>query len=100
LSLTYVALGRRPIADVSPHELLAALRTVEVRASHESAGQNQNAPRSFGATVAPSLGHDRGYRNGRGVKLLPVSIATPCPPPMPENTIDAALRRMGYVQEK
>lgn len=37
LSFTYPALGRRPIADISPHELLAVLRTVEVRGRHESA---------------------------------------------------------------
>jgi Arm DNA-binding domain len=37
LSFTYPALGRRPIADISPHELLAVLRTVEVRSRHESA---------------------------------------------------------------
>ena len=37
LSFTYPALGKRPIADISPHELLAVLRTVEVRGRHESA---------------------------------------------------------------
>jgi Arm DNA-binding domain len=37
LNFTYPALGRRPIADISPHELLAVLRTVEVRGRHESA---------------------------------------------------------------
>jgi integrase len=37
LSFTFPALGRRPIADISPHELLAVLRTVEVRGRHESA---------------------------------------------------------------
>ncbi len=37
LSFAYPALGRRPIADISPHELLAVLRTVEVRGRHESA---------------------------------------------------------------
>ena len=37
LSFTYLALGKRPIADISPHELLAVLRTVEVRGRHESA---------------------------------------------------------------
>lgn len=37
LSFTYSALGRRPIADISPHELLAVLRTVETRGRHESA---------------------------------------------------------------
>jgi integrase len=37
LSFTYPALGRRPIADISPHELLAVLRTVETRGRHESA---------------------------------------------------------------
>jgi integrase len=37
LSFTYPALGRRPIADISPHELLAVLRTVEVRGRHDSA---------------------------------------------------------------
>ncbi len=37
LSFTYPALGRRPIADISPHELLTVLRTVEVRGRHESA---------------------------------------------------------------
>jgi hypothetical protein len=36
LSFTYPALGRRPIADISPHELLAVLRPVEVRSRHES----------------------------------------------------------------
>ncbi len=37
LSFTYSALGLRPIADICPHELLAVLRTVEVRGRHESA---------------------------------------------------------------
>jgi integrase len=37
LSFTYPALGKRPIADISPHELLAVLRKVEVRGRHESA---------------------------------------------------------------
>jgi integrase len=37
LSFTFPALGRRPIADISPHELLAVLRTVEMRGRHESA---------------------------------------------------------------
>jgi integrase len=37
LSFTYPALGRRPIADILPHELLAVLRTVEMRGRHESA---------------------------------------------------------------
>ena len=37
LSFTFPVLGRRPIADILPHELLAVLRTVEVRGRHESA---------------------------------------------------------------
>jgi integrase len=37
LSFTFPPLGRRPIADISPHELLAVLRTVEVRGRHDSA---------------------------------------------------------------
>lgn len=37
LSFTYPDLGKRPIADISPHELLAALRKVEARGRHESA---------------------------------------------------------------
>jgi len=37
LSFTFPVLGRRPIADISSHELLAVLRTVEVRGRHESA---------------------------------------------------------------
>ncbi|MEH6759264.1 MAG: integrase arm-type DNA-binding domain-containing protein [Parasphingorhabdus sp.] len=37
LSFTYPALGKRPIADISPHELLAVLRKVEMRGRHESA---------------------------------------------------------------
>jgi integrase len=37
LSFTYPALGKRPIADISPHELLAVLRKVEARGRHESA---------------------------------------------------------------
>jgi integrase len=37
LSFAYPALGRRPISDISPHELLAVLRKVEVRGRHESA---------------------------------------------------------------
>jgi integrase len=37
LSFAYPTLGRRPIADISPHELLAVLRTVEVRGRHETA---------------------------------------------------------------
>ncbi len=37
LSFTYHALGNRPIADITPHELLAVLRKVEKRGRHESA---------------------------------------------------------------
>ena len=37
LSFTLSALDRRPIADISPHELLAVLRIVETRGRHESA---------------------------------------------------------------
>lgn len=37
LSFTYDALGNRPIADITPHELLAVLRKVEKRGRHESA---------------------------------------------------------------
>ena len=37
LSFTLSALGHRPIGDISPHELLAVLRTVETRGRHESA---------------------------------------------------------------
>jgi hypothetical protein len=36
LSFTFPVLGRRPIADISPHELLAVLRTVETCGRHES----------------------------------------------------------------
>lgn len=39
LSFTYPALGRRPIAEISPHELLAVLRTVEIRGRHDSASR-------------------------------------------------------------
>lgn len=37
LSFTYPDLGKRPIAEISPHELLAVLRTVEARGRHDSA---------------------------------------------------------------
>jgi integrase len=37
LGFTFPTIGRRPIADISPHELLAVLRTVETRGRHESA---------------------------------------------------------------
>jgi integrase len=37
LSFTYPALGRRPITEISPHELLAVLRVVEMRGRHDSA---------------------------------------------------------------
>jgi hypothetical protein len=37
LSFTYPALGRRPIAEISPHELLAVLRIIEMKGRHDSA---------------------------------------------------------------
>ena len=37
LGFTYPALDNRPVAEISPHELLAVLRKVEVRGRHESA---------------------------------------------------------------
>ena len=37
LSFTYPSLGNRPIAEISPHELLATLRKVEARGRHDSA---------------------------------------------------------------
>ena len=39
LSFTYPALGHRPIAEISPHELLAVLRAVEMRGRHDSAAR-------------------------------------------------------------
>jgi integrase len=37
LTFAYASFGNRPIADISPHELLAVLRKFEVRGKHESA---------------------------------------------------------------
>jgi integrase len=37
LTFAYASFGNRPIADISPHELLAILRKFEVRGKHESA---------------------------------------------------------------
>ena len=37
LTFAYASFGNRPIADISPHELLAVLRKFEVRRKHESA---------------------------------------------------------------
>ena len=37
LGFTYSRLGNRPIAEITPHELLAVLRKVEVRGRHETA---------------------------------------------------------------
>ncbi len=39
LSFTYPALGRRPIGEISPHELLGVLRSVEMRGRHDSAAR-------------------------------------------------------------
>ncbi len=83
LSFTYPALGRRPIADISPHELLAVLRTVEVRGRHESAKRiRATCSQVFGYAIATARADRDIATDLKGALIVPkvthrAAITTP-----------------------
>jgi integrase len=147
LTFVYASFGNRPIANISPHELLAVLRKFEVRGKYESAkrlrstcGQvfryviaTARANRDLsadlrGALISVKVTHRAAVTTANGVSALLrvidsyeghavtvtalklllhvfVRLSSLLFPslrsvkrPMSENTINAALRRLGYAQ--
>jgi integrase len=94
LSLLAPEIGERPIADIEPFELLAALRKVELSGRHETARRLQafagrvfryavattRAPRNIaadlqGALIAPKVKHHAAIIDPKGVGALMRAIA-------------------------
>jgi integrase len=116
-SLACPAIGARPIAGITAPEVLAVLRPVESRGRHETARRLRAtigevfryAVATGRADVDPTgalklaprtkaILHDLQKLTGGGKFLFPsVRSASRC---MSENTINAALRRMGFTKDE
>jgi len=106
-TLIFPGLGKRPIAKISAPDLLTVLRKIEVRGTYETAHRaKQRCGQVFRYAIATGRAVRQAVELLRELQVLSrrssylFSALGNARRPMSENTVNAALRRLGYAQDE
>jgi integrase len=106
-TLIFTGLGKRPIAKISAPDLLTVLRKIEVRGTYETAHRaKQRCGQVFRYAIATGRAVRQAVELLRELQVLSrrssylFSALGNARRPMSENTVNAALRRLGYAQDE